>query len=206
MVDRREVEQMSQFMRALNGKAVLADDAADAVIKPTPLLGNDKELAKQDMQMILERFYRAADSVQKQAEQQPELRESLMTERIAGGLRIGQWEIRATDHGRRTTYDIVQVGESVCIAADIMLYEAARGLVRILNDGGRINSPVAVKLLQAENDYANALHDAVLYKHHIRSNPRSQKIAVYEARYSAATRRAVQARDRVEALAEGPLR
>jgi hypothetical protein len=206
MVDRSEVNQMSQFMRALNGESVLSEnDPFETLSVERPLLGTDKEVAKQDMQMILERFYRATDGVYAEAAYQPELRESLMTEEVPGGLRIGEWEIRATDQGKRTTYDIVQVGESVCIASDIMLYEAAHGLVRILNNGGKINSVVAVELMHAENQYASALHDAVLYKYHIRNNPHSKKISVYEARYSAAARRAVQARDRVEVLAESRL-
>ena len=83
---------------------------------------------------------------------------------------------------------------TTCIAENLFLYEAAHGLVRILNAGGKINSREAMGLLRAEDDYATALNEAARYKHYITKNPRDARKSVFEAKFSAARQRAIQAR------------
>jgi hypothetical protein len=196
MVERNEVDQMSKFMAALGGQTEFG--ATDGVpTAPRPLTGDTAE-----MKLILERFHAAADKIVTEAPRDRELREALMTEATVSGSRIGAWEIRMHANGKRKLYDVVNVLSGDALAVDLSLYEAAHGLVRILNDGGRINSYGAIELLRAEQEYAGRVQDMVVYKHRLTSNPNSPRSIVLEARYGDAKRRAVSARDRVCKLAE----
>lgn len=208
-VSREEVDQMASFMRALNTPETIETDS-----QPTPVAESvERQRASpavipgvQEMKDILTRFHNAADGavqrVTTEAESYPALREALVTERTPRGSRIGGWEIQMRQEGKRKFYDVVTSDGSNCIAADLTLYEAAHGLVRILNNGGKLNSQDAINLLHAEQDYTSALNDAVLYKHYLSKNPHDKRVAVFEAKYSAAKSRAVTARDKVSAISE----
>lgn len=201
MVERSERDQMAKFMAALNGQS--QNSAPDEASAPeTGFTPTSQAALTQDMRLILERFHNAAEGVQAMSSNDKELQEALLTESTPTGSRIGQWEIRVHSIGRRNAYDVAQVGASVGIVTDLSLYEAAHGLVRILNSGGKVNSPMALELMQAENTYASALHDAVLFKYRLENNPSRLKVSIYEARYSDATRRALKARDRVMTMSE----
>jgi hypothetical protein len=207
-VSREEVHQMTNFMRALNGNDEQTFSEPAAMTKsltetrqhmPLPVTADGTA----EMKDVLTRFYAATDSaIRESASGDAELREAMMTERTTHGSRIGGWEIEMRVEGKRKFYDVIQSGGATRIAADLTLYEAAHGLVRILNEGGRINSPQAINLLRAEQDYASALNDAVLYKHYLVKHPNDRRSRIFEARYSAATHRAVNARDKVYTISE----
>jgi hypothetical protein len=208
-VSRDEVNQMASFMRALN-----TPETFEADYQPTPLAESIHRPRSsptvipgvQEMKDILTRFHAAADgAVQRattEAASNAVLREALITERTPHGTRIGGWEIQMRQDGKRKFYDVVTGDGTNCIASDLTLYEAAHGLVRILNNGGRLNSQDAINLLRAEQDYTCALNDAVLYKHYLTKNPHDKRVAVFEAKYSAAKSRAIIARDNVTAISE----
>lgn len=155
-----------------------------------------------EMKDILQRFHAAAGNVVNEAAYDRPLRQSLATERTTHGARVGNWEIVITENGKRKLYDVVHGSTGERIAAELLLYEAARGLAQHLNDGGRINSAEIIDLLKTEQDYAGAIHDMRLYKHHLTKTPNSPRTAIYEDRYGEAKRRAIQARGKVEKLSE----
>lgn len=198
---KQEVDQMASFIRTLS-----ATTSEEPVAAPSTRLDEGTITDGQQMKSILSRFYAATDnavnSLTHEAIHDRELREALITERTPNGSRIGDWEIRLREEGKRKFYDIVQEGGGVCIASDLLLYEAAHGLVRILNSGGRLNSIPAINLLRAEQDYAAALNDAVLYRHYLVKHPKDVRSHVFEAKYSAAKHRAISARNKVVAIFE----
>lgn len=202
-IERSEVDQMGKFMAALNGMSVpdesIATPMTETVSRPAPIMSEGAS----EMKSILERFYTVTDRVISEQNYDLPLREALATERTASGARIGSWEIRLNESGKRTLYDVVNVVSGDSLASDLLLYEAAYGLVRILNNGGKINSPDAIDLLRAEQDYAGSVHDMALFKHRLINNPESPRLHVFEARYGDAKRRALSARDRVCHLADG---
>jgi len=197
MVDRSEIDQMAKFMAALNPAASTTSQSTSGQ------MGDASVVA---MKNILERFHAAADNVLTEASYDRDLREAMIMESTDHGARIGSWEIRVNESGRHRLYDVVSAASGEAIAVDLLLYEAARGLVRILNDGGRINSPTVVGLLRAEQEYGGLVHDMTLYKYRMTHNPDSRRAPVYEARYTDAKQRASQARDRVCKLAEAHYR
>lgn len=198
MVERSEVDQMAKFMSALNGQSEFPTSGDVVAKSPRPL---DSDTAQ--MKEILERFHAATDNILTEAPVDRELREALITEPTVAGARIGSWEIRVHESRKRKLYDVVHIVSGETLATDLSLYEAAQGLVRILNEGGRINCYTAIELLRAERDYSGRLQDMVHYKQRLTSNPNSPRRTVLEARYGDAKRRAVAARDRVYKLSEG---
>lgn len=123
--------------------------------------------------------------------------EAMVTERTATGVRIGHWEINRKDSGNRSFFDVVSADSGVAVVKELTLYEAALGLVRILNEGGVLNSVDALDILRTEQDYSTALSDAILFGTRLRDKPTSPKVPVYEARLSDAKSRAIRARDRI---------
>jgi len=196
MVERSEINQMAKFMAALDTPARSSNSSTPAASSPP----GDPGVV--EMKAILERFHAAADHVVAEAPYDRDLREALITETIDHGARIGSWEIRINERGRRKLYNVINAVNGEALAVDLMLYEAARGLVRILNEGGRINSRPVIELLRAEQEYGGLVQDMVLYRHRLTCSPTGSRTAILEARYGDARRRATQARDRVCKLAE----
>ena len=195
MIDRSEVNQMAKFISALG-----AETTANPTVATTTALPGDPAVA--EMKTILERFHTATDQIITEATYDHELREALVTESTDSGARIGSWEIQVHRSGQHKLYDVVNIVSGEPLAVDLLLYEAARGLVRILNEGGRINSVGAIELLRAEQEYGSRVHDMILYKHRLTKNATSPRRNVFEARYGDAKRRAILARERVCQLAE----
>lgn len=200
-IDKHSIDQMAGFMRALNAST---DQPSSSTVRTTEAKIPDTPSATHEMKLILERFHAAAGNaaalVTEESKYDSELREALTMEQTAHGSRIGAWEIELRKEGRRRFYNIVGQG-GVTIASDLLLYEAAHGLVRLLNGGGRLNSPDAINLLRLEQQYASALNDAVLYKHYLTKKPHDTRLKVFEARYSVAKHRAIAARDRLVEIA-----
>src|ERR1035437_1591170 len=98
--------------------------------------------------------------------------------------RIGNWEIIVNENGKRKSYDVIHVETSEIIASQLMLYEAACGLARALNEGNFINSTDVLGLLYAEQEYANSVSDMILYKHHLTKNKNRNSAGIYDTKYS----------------------
>ena len=194
-MDQSEIAQMAKFMAALQG----ADSPPDPSAIPTAAHPATTDIA--EMKTILERFHAAADHVIMEAPYDRELRDALVTEATDVGTRVGSWEIRMHQNGKRKLYDVVNIVSGDPLATDLLLYEAAHGLVRMLNNGGRINSGTAIELLRAEQEYGSRVQDMVVYRHRLTNSPNGSRHVVMEARYGDAKRRAVTARERVCRLA-----
>ncbi len=186
----------------LNGYSRVAApsmNANDIAVTPMPVGSG----AVSEMKDILARFHGAAGNIIAEAPMDRPLREALITEETPQGARIGHWEIVVNPVGKkRKVYDVVHAMTHQKLASELLIYEAALGLVRHLNNGGRINSSEVLDLLKSEQEYAGAIHDMRLYKHHLTKTPNSPRAAIYEDRYGQAKRKAVAARDRVEKLSE----
>jgi hypothetical protein len=198
MIDRSEVNQMAKFIAAMNSsgggdsKTTNAAPPADGAVAA--------------MKTILEKFHSAADNVVTDASYDRPLREALVTEATSTGARVGSWEIRVNQEGHYKQYEVVNVVSGEPLASNLLLYEAAHGLVRILNEDGRINSVDAIALLRAEQEYGARVHDMVLYRHRLdKAAPNDPRLMVFEARYSDAKRRAMTAREQVRKLSRNSI-
>lgn len=210
MVAQTNIAQMARLIAIINAQQDSA--AADPAPTGQPLreaapagstVPGDGNVAA--MKTILERFYRgaesAADHLAADTPNDRVLREAMMTAPTDDGLTMGLWQIRAkTDSGRKL-YDVVRIDQSAPIAQDLTLYEAARGLASALNDGLPITARRIRDLLNVEEDYANAVHNAIHAKVALgRPRLNAQRRAILEDKYGAAVRRGHAARSRIFAM------
>lgn len=210
----KDVSEMARLMAILEGRAPPASPAAVPVVRngrpvaprapevyapPTP--GTADAASVDAMRNLLERFHAATDGAARTAviegKRDPLLREAMMMEETSAGLRIGEWDVVVRENGGRKLFDVVKDGDR--IAADLTLYEAALGIVRALNAGKFINGTEVRSILMDEQDYAQSLHDAILFKKRLTESRDSSKRDIHEARYGEARRRAIQARERIKA-------
>ncbi len=207
MVDPKDTAQMAKFMMMTNEINAFTEGLAaspSTYIAPPALSAVSAVSADSvnEMKSILSKFYIASGNVVSEASFDRPLRESLVTEPIPAGARIGNWEIMVEETEKRKFYSITHVTTKQVLAADLLLYDAAHYLVKHLNEGGRINAPEILDILNAEQSYAAAIHDMRLYKYHLTKHPNSPKKSIYEDRYTDAKRKAIALREKVEKLAD----
>jgi hypothetical protein len=205
---RGEVNEMAGWMAALgNIPESLAETAnyklpppESNAVAPPPSMVSVGEIG--EMKSIMEKINNASNNVLAEAPKDKSLREALVIKKTKYGARIGNWEIIVNENGKRKSYDVIHVETSEIIASQLLLYEAACGLARALNEGNFINSTDVLGLLHAEQDYANSVSDMILYKHHLTKNPNSNRAGIYETKYSEAKYKAVAAKGKVVKLSE----
>lgn len=208
-VDQRAISEMARLMGVLNGTDRSPrphQHASSPIMEQIKPESRHSDPATQAMSDVLRRLHAVTETAIRTGSGErsfdPELREALVTEKTDHGARIGQWEIREKIEAARRMYDIVRVGEDLAIAGNLSLYESALGLVRVLNRGGYINSPDAVIMLQAEQEYSSALEDAIHFTRLINEKRNSPRRAVFEVRCGEAKNKAANARRRIMHLAE----
>lgn len=175
----------------------VADPGNPELINNKPSVALSSVDGKEDMKRILTVFHKTTNDVFRDAKYERELREAMMTESIPNGARIGDWEIRTITVNGRKFYNIGAVGEDRLVVAELSLFEAAQGIVRILNNGGRLNNKEAMQLLTLENEYSRAVEDAIRFKSRMMSNPNDSRVKVFEDRYSEAKYRALSSKEKI---------
>lgn len=177
MVGRKEVKDMGDIMRKLNG-VFGTEDTNSTADNPSPSLneGYDDSDRKKDMSNIMSKLKGLVDNTRDESASNDILFEALQTEKTETGVRVGGWEISTRTFGKSKYYDIYQ--DDVIIASDLRLYEAAKQLVEHLNKGDSITSPKIQRVIGLENTYASKLEEAKRhYKTMIKNTGSKQSIA-----------------------------
>jgi hypothetical protein len=130
-----------------------------------------------------------------------ELREAMMTSVNDDGVRIGKYQIvvNENDAGLKS-FDITNAKTAEAIATDLTLYEAARGIVRHLNEGLMINSREIREILNTEAIYGRSRQNAAEARERQRVYERRNdpsKANLMEARYSDSLAKAKAAKARL---------
>lgn len=101
-----------------------------------------------------------------------ELKEALQTTSDASGVKIGVYKIKTDVDETRTAgkqyHSVVNSVTGDVLAHELSLYEAAHGLVRMLNNGLYINSRSVRDLLEAEAAYTSHRIDAIRFNRQIK--------------------------------------
>jgi hypothetical protein len=96
-----------------------------------------------------------------------ELKEALQTTSDHSGVKIGVYKIKTDVDETRTAgkqyHSVVNSVTGDVLAHELSLYEAAHGLVRMLNSGLYINSRSVRELLEAEATYTSHRIDAIRF-------------------------------------------
>jgi hypothetical protein len=201
MIDRKEIDDMARILKVMDN---LPDEPVNAIVEEaatvtrTPLSDPDIDA----MRNILMRMNEAASEG---PVVDVELKEALQTVPTPKGARIGSWEIvvhELSDDER--AYDVVNVRTGEPIATKLGLYEAARGLVRRLNEGVSITDKRVRDLLSLEEQYVRNRNDASFFRQHsekMREKGEEVKAAIAEDRFDDSQRKAIEAHDRILRLA-----
>jgi hypothetical protein len=138
------------------------------------------------------------------SENDRELREALMTIETDTGTRIGSWEITTNEDARGLkNFDVTNVHTGEPIATELTLYEAARGIVRHLNEGLMINSRKVREILHIEFEYARSRMNAAEARDRAKfyeSRGDDHRQALMEDRLDDALNKAKFARTRIQKL------
>lgn len=161
-IDRKAIDDMAKLMSLLDGTASVPSQSGVATAHVSNL-----DPATADMKSILETLNEAQNGTYKKiierVEIDTELRTALDTELTDRGARIGSWEI-VVHHSDQKTFDVVHTHTNDVIAKDLMLYEAAFGIAKNLNEGVSINNPKVREFLLLEDDFVRHRTDAVQHK------------------------------------------
>jgi len=135
----------------------------------------------------------------------PELREALMTQVGEDGVKIGAYKIKINEHDDRIatkkSFSVINQITGETIAHELGLYEAAHGLVKLLNSGNFINSVKVRKLLESESTYTGQKVDAIRYKrsaHRAKNSGDSHRYELFESRRQRAVDLALHAKAEVK--------
>lgn len=178
---------------------------ASSVGNVKPMTAHDE--AKQDMMGILSRLHAVTESAVTTPSNT--VVEALNTQRTPSGSRIGSWEIRILDEERGDkivkTYDVIHAATKEPIARALRLYEAAHGMVILLNRGETVNGRAIKELLELEETYTRNFIDAQRFRklyHNAERTKNTVEADIMESRYQASRQHALKAKDRITNLYE----
>ena len=166
-----------------------------------------------DMKKILEKLYsatgNAAQTLNEDAREMPVIKEELETIIISNGVRFAKYEIRIrvleTSKSDKKIYDVVNSATSEIMAENLFLYEAAYGIVKLLNKGYTPLSESIRRVVGLEESYTRNRQDALFYKKRYREASEKgldNKFSLYEARYQTSREYALKYKEELQKMVE----
>jgi hypothetical protein len=210
-----ERQAMARLLSIMNGEAPAKSPISEgaSVAAPVELAGAGQVTSRdiQAMAHVLQKFNQAVNQTHRELMQESvhdaHTAEALVTERHADNVRIGPYKISVRMDETRVAgkqfYDVIHSATGDKLAHELSLYEAAHGLVKLLNSGKYINHPEVRELLEAEASYTGHRIDAIRYHRMIQTAHKQNnlsKLEVYEVRKAASMDRAAQAKAKVKKL------
>lgn len=204
-MDRSAIDDMAKLMALLEGKdSHPAEMNATADNIPESPISEPADPQVAAMKAILERFNHVGDVISEGTMTDPDLAAAMVTEATPTGARVGDWEIRVNEQENGKSFDVLSVATGAAIAKDLLLYEAALGITKLLNRGVTINDGRVSELLRLEEEFAKNRSDAVhLHRHAEKMIEQGDdfRAGIAEDRLDVSRQRAVDARDRILRLA-----
>lgn len=219
-VNAQDRDAMLRLMQIMNGEkpaALREDIQSPKGVQPVELPGagqvTDRDI--QAMANVLQKLNNVMESTHQhmwqQGAQDPEMAEALVTEKMHDHVKIGQYKIRVQEDANRVAgkqyYSVVNVVTGDTLAHELSLYEAAHGLVRLLNKGMWINSPRVRALLEAEAVYTGHRVDAIRYHRMLQklteSAQHDHKRDLYETRKQVSLDKSMQAKKLIKKIYAG---
>ena len=209
---------MARLLSIMNGETPVSHQLQEHMTGGQPVeLAGAGQVSSRDIQAmahVLDKFNQAVNQTHRELMQESmhdaHTAEALVTERHADNVRIGPYKISVRMDETRVAgkqyYDVIHSATGDKLAHELSLYEAAHGLVKLLNSGKYINHPQVRELLEAEATYTGHRVDAIRYHkmiHVANKNNQVSKLGIYEARKAASMDRAAQSKAQVKKLYRG---
>ena len=216
-VNDAERNAMARLLEIMNGNTASVQPVKESYGSPSsdlvelPGAGNVTQRDIQAMAAVLEKFNSAVTQTQSQLMTESvtdsRVAEALVTEKQTTSIRIGHYKIAVRmDESRvagKQYYDVIHGVTGEKLASELSLYEAAHGLVRLLNAGKYVNSQQVRDLLEAEASYTGHRIDAIHF-HKMARKAHAKNLAskadLYEDRKAASMDRAAQAKATLKKL------
>jgi hypothetical protein len=215
-VSNEDKDAMSRLLQIMNGeKTPQSPRSAHSPASSAPLeLAGAGQVTRADvdaMAQVLTRLNNVVGQVSTdillESDNNPELAQALVTETTYAGIKIGRYEIKINlDETRlvnKQHYSVVNKISGEVLAHELGLYEAAHGLVKMLNSGLYINSQSVRDLLEAEAAYTSHKMDAIRFKRRAKKSLMEGKghdTSLFEARRVAAMDKAMTAKSRIKKI------
>ena len=206
-MDQTSINEMAKILAIMNASPDAltesydeAPELSETSIAPAPALSNPSTDAMRDILLKMHSVQNTVSNIKDSAKIDRTLGQALVTESTKTGTRIGSWEIVKHDN----LFDVLNTKTGEAIASNLMLYEAAVSLAKNLNEGISITDKRVRDVLILEEDYVRNCNDAATYKNSAKVAARAgndTKAAIAEDRYDGAQARALEAHDRILALA-----
>lgn len=176
-VSPQEREAMARLLEIMNGTASRTTSSSPSTVlmenEPVTLAGPGQVSSRDVAAMadVLRKLESAVNNTSAEmvteSHEDPFLREALATTSTGDGVKIGIYKIQQQlDENRlagRQYYNVINQVSGHVVAAELSLYEAAHGLVRMLNNGLYFNSASVRSLIEAEAAYTSHKIDALRY-------------------------------------------
>lgn len=200
------VDSMRDFASILNDKSQIDNyetpkkstsgaNKTNETSRSSPPISSDRdgaEYMKDMLHLFQEVSTKTTKSLLQEANIDNETREALITQHIDDGIRIGTYEIHVFEnHNQNKRYRVVETNSRTALLDDIILYETARGIVRRLNSGGRINDHVCEKIVDLEYRFKEKFLEAKKYKRKAQMNESRFNSGIYLDRAQEAHRKAL---------------
>jgi hypothetical protein len=186
-VSSQERDAMAKLLSIMNGQSVTLEESNSLPVSQPVELAGPGQPSRRDveaMAQVLRKLEFAVDQTSShmitESAHDSNLKEALLTNVTTDGVQIGIYKIQqGLDESRvagKQYYNVINSVSGHVIASELSLYEAAHGLVRLLNSGHYVNSPQVIKLLNAESSYTSHKIDAVRYH---RMNKKAERVGEY---------------------------
>jgi hypothetical protein len=216
IVNETERLAMARLLDIMNGKMTASYSAPHALAThDAPVqLGGPGQVTNRDIQAmasVLEKFNQAVEQTHVQllneSSHDPYVAEALITQKHSESVRIGHYKIAVRMDEQRVAgkqyYDVVHGVTGEKLASELSLYEAAHGLVKLLNSGNYVNHVKVRELLEAEAAYTSHRIDAIHYHKLIKratTQMQTSKVPLYETRKAASMDKAAHAKTQVKRI------
>jgi len=171
-----ERDAMQRLLRVMNGERVSLNETTphNSSQSNTVVLPGAGQITNEDvnaMADVLKRLEQAVTGTSHtmfmESSTDPELNLALVTKSIPQGVKVGIYKIQQKLDEHRMAgkqyYDVINSLTGQTVAHELSLYEAAHGLVKLLNNGKYFNSTEVRELMEAESNYTSHKIDAVRY-------------------------------------------
>lgn len=210
----KDISAMTRLMKIMNGEKNVPMTPSSSIVgtsQQSAMPLNDSAARLVDMRNILEKFNSASngamETLLEDAQSDPALRESLVTESIDNGMKIGDYEVRqgldTSGKKPKKIYDVVYSQTGHVIAEGLYLYSAAHALTKLLNMGRTIMDPDIQKVVRLEETFCKNRIDAARFMQMSRRAyvaGEHEKAALFEDRFDAAKQSALQLKDELKQL------
>lgn len=213
MVTDQDRDAMKRILSALDGNPIPREKRTIVENSDAPVtLAGAGYVTTRDidaMAQVLNKLNNVTTEVISESKSNPQLAEAVTTQRTQQGVKVGSYQIMIKEDEKRIAgkqyYSIYHSQTNDVIADDLTLYETALAVVKHLNSGKYVNSPVVRKLFEADDRYTAHRTDAIRFKSRWRAADRAQdysKSSLYEDRYQASLGNAMAAKRDIKTLIE----